>query len=286
MVMPRCLPAMQRIQTLIVGAVIVHLPIVSPAQSSVDARDRTAQIVVRIQHADYAGDREVLLRLHEELSKLKLPTQDVHLLSRVRYWQGFVFWRRAFNGFNDGTDRTMLERDLERAITHFEDATSLDPRFIDANVGQISCLQTLTFLKQADSVRAQALVSRFVRLLTESLVSQPENPRLLWVYGASQWWAPADLAKAQVIERQETAVATYKKGLVLARAQTGKVRDSIEPAWGEAELMMSLAWASLNRTNPDTHAAERFARQALTLVPHWHYVRDILLPQIIRAGRP
>lgn len=116
MVMPRCLPAMQRIQTLIVGAAIVHLPIVSPAQSSVDARDRTAQIVVRIQHADYAGDREVLLRLHEELSKLKLPTQDVHLFSRVRYWQGFAFWRRAFNGFNDGTDRTMLER-ARQALT-------------------------------------------------------------------------------------------------------------------------------------------------------------------------
>jgi hypothetical protein len=26
--------------------------------------------------------------------------------------------------------------------------------------------------------------------------------------------------------------------------------------------------------------AEQYAQSALALVPHWHYVRDILLPQI------
>ena len=34
---------------------------------------------------------------------------------------------------------------------------------------------------------------------------------------------------------------------------------------------------------PDVAAAERYAREALARVPHWHYVRDILLPQIERA---
>ena len=45
----------------------------------------------------------------------------------------------------------------------------------------------------------------------------------------------------------------------------------------------NLAWSNLNRTTPDLAAAEGYARSALLLVPYWHYVRDILLPQILAA---
>ena len=48
----------------------------------------------------------------------------------------------------------------------------------------------------------------------------------------------------------------------------------------EFELLMTLAWANLNRTPPDRAAAERHATAALALVPHWRYLRDILIPQI------
>jgi hypothetical protein len=34
---------------------------------------------------------------------------------------------------------------------------------------------------------------------------------------------------------------------------------------------------------PDVPAAEKYAKQALELVPHWHYVRDILMAQIHSA---
>jgi hypothetical protein len=46
---------------------------------------------------------------------------------------------------------------------------------------------------------------------------------------------------------------------------------------------MSLAWSSLNHAQPDPRAAEEYAERALSIVPYWHYVRDILLPQIRRA---
>ena len=46
---------------------------------------------------------------------------------------------------------------------------------------------------------------------------------------------------------------------------------------------MSLAWSNLNRTTPDLKAAEQYAQAALKLVPYWHYVRDILMPQIRTA---
>lgn len=40
----------------------------------------------------------------------------------------------------------------------------------------------------------------------------------------------------------------------------------------------------MNRATPELAAAERHAQSALALVPYWHYVRDILLPQI-RKGK-
>jgi hypothetical protein len=43
---------------------------------------------------------------------------------------------------------------------------------------------------------------------------------------------------------------------------------------------MSLAAGNLYRATPDLVAAEQYAREALALVPYWHYVRDILLPAI------
>jgi hypothetical protein len=46
---------------------------------------------------------------------------------------------------------------------------------------------------------------------------------------------------------------------------------------------MNLAWSNLNKTSPDLAAAKSNARGALALVPNWHYVRDILLPQIEAA---
>ncbi|MEO8349306.1 MAG: hypothetical protein ABI610_10370, partial [Acidobacteriota bacterium] len=72
-------------------------------------------------------------------------------------------------------------------------------------------------------------------------------------------------------------------GLALARRQKGSVTDPLEPAWGEPEMLMNLAWSHLNRAAPDLEAAESNARAALATVPHWHYVRDILLPQIREA---
>src|SRR5262249_45415824 len=83
---------------------------------------------------------------------------------------------------------------------------------------------------------------------------------------------------------QPKAIETYEKGLTLIRAQKAAV-NSLDPSWGEPELFMSLAWSKLNQTAPETNAAEQDADSALRLVPYWHYVRDILLPQIREAKR-
>ena len=84
---------------------------------------------------------------------------------------------------------------------------------------------------------------------------------------------------------EEAAIAAYRKGLELCRNRKPPASDSLEPGWGEPELLMNLAWSYFNRHTPDLDAAERYAKQALKLAPEWHYVRDILLPQIQKARK-
>jgi hypothetical protein len=84
---------------------------------------------------------------------------------------------------------------------------------------------------------------------------------------------------------QAKAIEQYEKGLEAIQKHKGVASDPLEPSWGEPELSMSLAWSNLNRTTPDLNAAEQYAHSALELVPYWHYVRDILMPQIQEAKR-
>lgn len=240
---------------------------------------RPADIVAEIQRADYEGDRAALKLRYEELKPL---AENPDVASRVRYWLGFAMWRRALNGFNDSVDRAELEEDLKLAETEFESAVARDPAFVDAKVGAASCLANLSAISfgRKEMERSRALLDRSNELLREAEIAAPENPRMAWVLGANLWYRPPVRGGGQ-----EKAIEVYERGLIAARKNQTIVGDSLQPSWGEAELLMNLAWSSLNRNKPDLDAAESYARSALKLVPYWHYVRDILLPQIRDRGR-
>jgi hypothetical protein len=156
----------------------------------------------------------------------------------------------------------------------------LDPEFVDAKIAAASCLSNLMFLNQKDPERLKELLSQEIPLVKEAQVAAPENPRLLWVVGANRWNIPPERGGGQ-----QAALDTYQKGLESARKHHAAGGDPLEPTWGEPELLMNLGWANLNRATPDLAAAEQNARAALQLVPYWHYVRDILLPQVLAAKK-
>ena len=242
------------------------------APSAEPARQAMAKTVARIQRADYEGDRKALLDLAGEIVPF---TKDSQLSSRALYWRGFAMWRRALNGFNDPVDPKELEKDLTEAVKDFTGSTAKDPEFVDPKVAASACLFTLAFLNKDDADRRQGYLKKGIQLMGEARTAAPENPRFLWVEGGGQWFVPAERGGGQA-----KAIETYERGLALARRQKGSVSDPLEPAWGEPELLMNLAWSHLNRATPDLDLAESNARAALFLVPYWHYVRDILLPQI------
>jgi hypothetical protein len=238
-------------------------------------RQAAAQIVEQIQRSDYEGNREALRRSYDDLAPF---LESGTLAARVRYWRGFAMWRRAINGFNESVDPKDLEQDLNQALQEFKELKTDDVGYADARIAMVSCLGYIIFLNQQDGARIQEIVQQLTPLAKEAKALAPENPRLYWVMGPNIFITPAERGGGQ-----EKALETYKKGLEFARKPKGSSHDALEPTWGEAELQMNLAWSNLNKSSPDLGEAERNARAALALVPYWHYVRDILLPQIIAA---
>lgn len=247
-------------------------------------REPVTKLVEQVRQADYEGDRASLARLCEELAPY---AADKEIGARVRYWRGFAQWRRAINGFNDAATPGELHQALKQAISEFEAALEADSSFADARVAAGSSMGLLMYLcsqnpeiepELMEPARAREIYMKALSYQNAAEAAEPENPRVLWVVGQTQWIMPAEHGGGQ-----EKAIETYQKGLRAARELKGPAIDPLTPAWGEPELLMNLAWASLNRTPPDPKAAEEFAREALAIVPNWHYVRDILVPQIAAA---
>jgi len=249
-------------------------PLFVGATCANDIREQAAHIIAQIQRADYEGDRAAMLRGYDDLKPFM---EDQKLASRIRYWRGFAQWRLAINGFNDAVDPKELEQNLISALDEFMIAIEKDPTFVDAKVGTISCLGFLAFMNRKDQTRAKELVGKILPLVKKADEMAPDNPRLIWVHGPILWNSPPERGGGQ-----DKAIQNYQRGLdACSKIKTSD--DPLEPSWGKPELMMSLAYCYLNADSVDINAAERYARKALEIVPYWHYVRDILLPQILAA---
>jgi hypothetical protein len=258
---------------LLAALVFISLAIIGTISAD-DVPENAARIVGRIQRADYEGDQAAMQRGYDDLEPF---LQNQKLASRIRYWRGFAQWRRAINGFNDSVDPKESEQHLKTALDEFKIAMEKDSTFVDAKVGTISCLGFLAFINRKDQTRAKELVGQILPLVKEADEMARDNPRLIWVHGPIFWNTPPDHGGGQ-----DKAIENYQRGLE-ACSKIKASDDPLEPSWGKPELMMSLAYSYLNTNAADVNAAERYAREALQIVPYWHYVRDILLPQILAA---
>lgn len=237
-------------------------------------REPVIRIVSQIQRADYEGGRVALKKLYDEMAPF---LENKTLSPRVRYWRGFAMWRRAINGFNDAVDPKELEQDLNQGMDEFKAVKENEPGFAEARIGMVSCLSLIGYIHQKDATRVQELMGQLVPLAKELKATAPDNPRFLWVMGPNVFISPPERGGGQ-----NKAIEMYKKGLELCR--NNKVsEDRLEPSWCEPELLMNLAYSNLYKATPDLEAAENYAQLALKIVPYWHYVRDILMPQILAA---
>lgn len=242
--------------------------------AGVDSQQRAIEIVTRIQRADYEGDRATLKKCYDELTPF---VEAKELASRIRYWRGFARWRDGINAGNETVDPSEMEKLFLAGADEFKAALGIDPDFVDAKVGLISCLGHVAYFHRNQKERVQEMVKPIYTLVNEAKMAAPDNPRLLWVMGPILFYAAPEKGGGmdKMIENNERGVAIC--------SQLKPPSDKLEPSWGKPELLMSLAYEYMTKNPPDLDKAEKDAKAALEIVPYWHYVRDILMAQIMEA---
>jgi hypothetical protein len=239
------------------------------------SEQRLAALVGQVRSADYRGDRAALARLDGELAALP----DGPLAEYREYWRGFALWRRAMNGFNEKPAPDDLTADIEGAIARFKAALAKHPDWIEARLALVGCWGNAIYLAGSDAEKRKAILEDAAPTFRFIMANAGDNPRALWIKGGMEMAAPpptgGDYTRAAVTLRHGVASA-WKESEALASSAPAWV-----PTWGGPENLMNLAWAySKDPKNPDRTAALAYAEGALVAVPGWHYVRDVLLPQI------
>lgn len=231
--------------------------------------------VERIRRADFEDDRSLLRDIPRELAIRPLPQS---LTGAFHYWMGFAAWRRAINGFNDGVGPAESGADLNTGVSEFTIAAESEPYRPEALIGQAGCLMSLIYLDYADVSKRQAHIKAFAEAGTKLSALDPDNPRWSWIMGTSRFSRPASAG-----QNREEAWTLFEKGLDTLRNSQAPRTDPLFPSWGEPEILMSMSFSALHKSPPDLAQAESYANQALGEVPRWHYVREVLLPQIRAA---
>jgi hypothetical protein len=239
-----------------------------------------AQVVLEIRAADYHGARGELQTLGETLDRIK----DPKLAPYRDYWRGFASWRRALNGFNETPPASDLEDDLKAGIVSFRKALVEKPDWIEALIGIQGCGGPMLYLARGDAARTNAILKDFIPVAHEVSEKGLTNPRALWLMGQNQLAAPPPYGGDPV-----KAAATFRRGIEAALVETRQVsapEPSWIPRWGGAENLMSLAYLYSHSALEDRDLALAYADGSMVAVPEWHYVRDVLLPQILNLPRP
>jgi hypothetical protein len=251
------------------GLSIAAPPSTAAAAPSSSVREaRLAALVARVTSADYRGDRPALAKLDTELGELEGPG----LAEYREYWRGFALWRRAINGFNETPTPDDLAADLEGAVLRFRASLAARHGWIEPRIGMVGCWASLMYLAGNDETRKQAILAEFKAQGQGIKEEGGQNPRALWLIGGSQFWRGD----------QAGALATWNEGVAAAwaEAEARPVPQPWVPTWGGPENLMNLAYFWSHATSKNKDMAMAYAQGAVTAVPEWHYVRDILIPQI------
>jgi hypothetical protein len=230
----------------------------------------------QIMAADYEGDRAALDRLYGETDAF---LADKSLESRARYWKGYTKWRRAMNGANEKPMPADLAADSLLCAEEMRRASEADPGFLDARVGEMSCVGISLFFdppRAADEPRLARLRSLFQDLGQ----SAAGHPRYTWAWGMAAFGMPPERGGGP-----DNVIRAYLEALDKMKQGAGRSSSPLDPAWGEPELNVNLAYTYLNKPDPDLQRAKTHVDEAVRLAPNWHYAKDILRPQIEAAIR-
>ncbi len=230
---------------------------------------KLVSIKADVMSADYRADLPELASLRLRAAAL---SDDRNFGYLADYWSGFASWRTILNGTGTKMTRDEAKSHLEHAVADFESSIRKKNDFADGYAAAAAVHGWLAAYNSANPAAMNAEIENYKRLLNRALELEPANPRVLWIQAVPYRVMPPE--RGGNLDR---AIELYHKMVENSGPLTPQ---SPLPDWGKVEGLMSLASAHISKPSPDVNAAEEEARAALQLQPDWHYVRDILIPQI------
>lgn len=230
--------------------------------------------VTRVRAADYRAGCSELRSLAAQLGA-EGPAAE----ARYRhYWRGFALWRAALNGLNRVPPDPEVAADLQGALSAFRDALASSPDWVEAHLGISACGGIEVFLARSDPERMQALLKRHEPSFRYVLEHGHDNARVQWHLGQTTlaMAKPGGPGTAKALD-------LFQRGVELAVDEARSIpagEPAWVPHWGGAENLMNLAYLYTHSEMADRELARAHARGALVAAPEWHYVREVLLPQI------
>jgi len=236
---------------------------------AVSTQHQLVAIKAEVMAADYHADLAALASLRSRSAEL---SGDPELGYLADYWSGFASWRIVVNGTSAKMQREEAMTELRRAAVDFEKSVSKRNDFADAYAAAAAVHGWLASYQLSDPTARNDEVAAFQRLLKRAVELEPNNPRVLWIEAVPYAVLPPE--RGGNLDR---AIELYRKMVDNATALNP---DSPLPDWGKPEALMSLAYAYMTKSSTELRTANENAAEALRLVPEWHYVKDILIPQI------
>jgi hypothetical protein len=222
-----------------------------------------------LMSADYRAD---LPALAEGRLRAAALSGDPRLGYLADYWSGFANWRIVLNGVSAKMTPDEAKAHLRQAVVDFESSIQKKSDFADSYAGAAAVHGWLAAYSRDDQANMTKEIDNYKRLINRALELEPNNPRVLWIQAIPYLVMPPE--RGGSIDR---AIELYRK--MVENSGPPNPRSPL-PDWGKPEGLMSLANAHIMKPAPDIDAATEEARAALELQPQFHYVKDILVPQI------
>ena len=230
---------------------------------------RLVAIKAALMSADYRGDLAELGALRTQAAEM---SDDANFGYLADYWSGFASWRIVVNGAGAKLSIDDSKANLAHAAIDFESSVRKKSDFADGWASAAAVHGWLAAYNRADQTAMNQEIEIFKRDIDRALALEPNNPRVLWIQAVPYLVLPPERGG-----NIDHAIELYQKMIENSKPLEPK---SPLPDWGKPEALMTLANAHIMKASPDVDAATVEASEALRLQPDWHYVRDVLMPQI------
>jgi hypothetical protein len=246
------------------NALLVVALMSTPIEQVLDARARAYE-------ANFHNDAGALRRAAQDLSGL---ANDAAVGAMASYYAAWTEWMLAASELEAGRPAEATHA-AERATAHARRALARNPEDVECVTMLANTLISVVVL---DRPRLPALAGEIRQLRAQALALGPANPRVAMMDAGMIFNNPPERGGGK-----EKGLARWLEAIELFGREAGEQgEDPLRPRWGRDLAYGWLAELYLAVDPPQQVEAHAAAAMALKLRPDFWYVKERVLPRLLK----